>query len=216
MANAPQDKYGIPPGQRRSEADPPTRGLCFETSEDAIEGCDADDSPVDQASEYADLSRRRHHGNSPLSEPETEQWRWLRSQLEKALSKGSRETTPDQNFVERRFLRVPTRREIEFSDGARHVSGLLTQVGEGGVFIATALPFKRDTRVRLKLGRKTEGGNKDQIGFGGVVRWARFRQHGGQPAGMGLSFDELDERQYENIVELMKEALFLTLSKGDS
>lgn len=33
---------------------------------------------------------------------------------------------------------------------------------------------------------------------------------------MGLAFDELDERQYGSIVDLVEEALFLTLSQGDA
>lgn len=40
--------------------------------------------------------------------------------------------------------------------------------------------------------------------------------HSGLPAGMGLAFDELDERQYGSIVDLVEEALFLTLSQGDA
>jgi len=172
-----------------------------------IEGEDA----LSVASEYLELSRRWRKANPPLQDAEIRRWRFLRENLESVLTKGEAE----QGASKRRFLRVPSRIQIQFSDGMLDFNGWLTELGEGGVFVETPEPFAPGSVLKLEI-VTTNGGPMQRIMVEGLVRWTRPERSDAGPSGMGLSFEALGDSQYEEILALLGEALFLTLSANSA
>ena len=104
--------------------------------------------PFELAGEYLDLMRRARDGKPPITVTDLERRGELRSFLEKLVAKGE---AGDDGQARRRYLRVPTLQNVEFSDGEKSTSGWLIEIAEGGVFVATEAPFAIGTGVRIEI-----------------------------------------------------------------
>jgi Tfp pilus assembly protein PilZ len=169
---------------------------------DSDDGGDA----FELASEYLELMRRWRSGNPALEAFELERRNELRDRLEGVLAKGE---PGDDLPLQRRYLRVPTLHKVEFSDGERRVSGLLTEIAEGGVFVSTERPFPAGTPLEIEIVAENDSRHLAR----GEVRWIRERQIDGFAAGMGIAFRGLDDAQFGAIVDLMEKALFLSFAQ---
>lgn len=160
---------------------------------------------LDVAAEYLALNRRWRDQREPLSRQEMERWRTLRCALEAVLR-----SHPPSEGARRRALRVPTQLAVRFSDGGAQCRGLLTDIAEDGLFVATEQPFEPGTQVRLAIVR-TLGASRLEID--GTVVWTRARQGPHGPPGMGVRLAKLDPRHRDELLRLVEQALLLTLSR---
>lgn len=80
------------------------------------------------------------------------------------------------------------------------VFGRVGNLGEGGLFLHTGTPLQAGARARLRM--------KDRVGMESLetfatVVWVRG-QHGHFPAGMGLKFESMDERNQQVVREMIR------------
>lgn len=163
--------------------------------------------PLALATEYLALNRRRREGASSLSVAERERWNELRQLLEELL-----DAVPPPGSSQRRFLRVPTRLDVEFTGLTDPAKGVLTQIGEGGIFIATEGPLGPGTAVRLEIMRRSKD---DTLRVEGIVAWVRAVATQNGPPGMGVRFANLDRERRAEIIDLTARSLFLVLCREE-
>ncbi len=101
--------------------------------------------------------------------------------------------------VARAAPRVRMEADITMTSASNFFTGTSANISHGGVFVATNQQFKPGTIVklafRLPSGRAVESD--------GVVRWVRSAGIHQQPAGVGVSFRNLDSKAVEAIQEFI-------------
>ena len=112
----------------------------------------------------------------------------------------------------REFARVPLEVRVDLFNDNTFFSGFTENISEGGLFIATEVPFEIGTRLSIKL--SLLGALPDEHTV--VVRWIRPPNAiGGLPPGMGVQFEELDEEEQGKLQEFLaqrvKDTLFFDL-----
>ena len=108
------------------------------------------------------------------------------------FSKGPFEAEPITGTRARRTnrraqSRVPIDVEVTLATGAQFISGLSTDVSEGGVFVLTHRILAVGARVTIELTLPS-----GQVLARGIVRWVRDRDEAGAH-GIGIAFEELSE-----------------------
>uniref|UniRef100_C6E0V6 Response regulator receiver modulated PilZ sensor protein n=1 Tax=Geobacter sp. (strain M21) TaxID=443144 RepID=C6E0V6_GEOSM len=100
------------------------------------------------------------------------------------------------NAVERREQRLPCRLPALFLLGRTPAGGLVLDIGDGGVFVATRERLLLHQRLRLAL--YLEGERPVLLELKGWVAWLNEegkRVHNSLPAGFGMEFLELGEEE---------------------
>lgn len=98
--------------------------------------------------------------------------------------------------VERRDLRVPCQLPVVFLLGKSPVGGHLLDISDGGAFVATREEVQQSQRVKLAFYLETE--QPALLELTGRVAWRNEdgkRVHSELPAGFGVEFLELEERE---------------------
>jgi uncharacterized protein (TIGR02266 family) len=142
--------------------------------------------------EFMSLNRRRLFGAPPLGVADLERWQALRRQL---ADRFGAKLDGLLSVVERRaHFRFPTHLEVRFETAGDLRSACLRDISEGGLFIVTEDPLPVDAPLRLWI--RAPGGT---VTVAGRVAWKRPHASAGDPAGMGVRFEGLDEGQRAQI-----------------
>lgn len=165
-------------------------------------GCDQEDDPIALASEYLALNRRRRTEVETLSMAEMERWKELRSRLERLLC-GS---VPPR-VRQRRALRVPTLLHVDVEANRKTSKGVVTQLSDEGMFIATDRLFEPRTRLSVKI--ETEA-DLEHVELSGTVVWTRAARTPEGPPGMGIQFDDAEVSRLHGLSRLVERALLPT------
>ena len=98
----------------------------------------------------------------------------------------------------RRAERHRVRFKLVYDDGDTFNAGTVRDVSETGLFLETALPLPKGTKVMLTPLES------DEIfeAHGKVVRVEEY--DGGNPGGMGIEFTDLSEDEVKNVVTMIR------------
>jgi uncharacterized protein (TIGR02266 family) len=101
--------------------------------------------------------------------------------------------------------RVPVDAEVSFEAGGVLATGLVKNIGAGGLFLATAARDVRPVGERLRLSFALSSGGT-RVEAEGEVRWVRESGGGshGDPPGMGLRFITLSHDARDLIASLLR------------
>jgi uncharacterized protein (TIGR02266 family) len=83
------------------------------------------------------------------------------------------------------------------------VFGRVGNLGEGGLFLHTGTPLQAGAQAKLRL--NDPGGQGEALETMATVVWVRGPHHH-FPAGMGLKFESMDERNREVVRALIRTA----------
>lgn len=155
----------------------------------------------EELAEFAELNRRRVFGSPGLSVSEVERWVELCSGLESYFD--ARQPERRRTVEQREFLRVPTHIRIEFGSGGDLESGILSDVSDGGLFIACSGLLELGSPVSLTL---TAGESGAPIELTGTVVRTREEARPGAPAGMGVTFTDLSADQRHALEWLVRKS----------
>lgn len=112
----------------------------------------------------------------------------------------------------REYGRVPIEVRVDLFNDNTFFSGFTENISEGGLFIATEVPFEIGTRLQIKLSLLGALPNEHTV----VVRWIRpTNAIGGLPPGMGVQFESLDDTEQTELQAFLdtrvKDTLFFDL-----
>lgn len=150
--------------------------------------------------EFRGLNRRRLFGVPPLDVAELERWSELREALEATFdgtgaSAGSR----------REHLRMPTHLRVEFHSGRALREALLTNISEGGLFIAIGRPLEVGTPLQLRIHAEL----LPPLAIAARVVWSRT-DGDDEPPGMGVRFEGVADdvrRHLDRVLQRVAEDL---------
>lgn len=164
---------------------------------------------IELANEYIALSKRHFNSSPPLSADERARWKELRALLDQQIHGDDRRV----DLERRGSIRVPCMYTARYACGDMPlVTGAVTEIAHGGVFITTRYPYEVGTRVVLEIVRDAYS---IELEIEGRVAWTRKEPSDADPAGMGVRFDHMSTAQYEAIAEFVEHSLLLTLSSLD-
>jgi type IV pilus assembly protein PilZ len=111
-------------------------------------------------------------------------------------------TEPD-----RRQPRLPIKVEVEYRTAGAFLVSYSVNLSKGGIFIETSSPLPVGSQVDLQF----EVPGVGALDVTGQVAWARQGAFDGLPDGMGIQFENLDERYGEIIDGLVRNFVGLTV-----
>lgn len=97
----------------------------------------------------------------------------------------------------RKFERVPSRLRVWCEGENITVYARVGNLSLGGLFLRTSTPLERGSRATLRFGAAG-------VEVPGRVVWARLEGQGGPP-GMGVEFENVDDRVRDAIRRLIEE-----------
>jgi len=154
--------------------------------------------PADWVREFLPLNRRRQAGR-PLGAAEIARWEELRDLLEDC--QGAVPPAPGER--RRRSLRVRTHVKVLVTTHLAQELLLVHDLSENGLFLRTHRPPPPGTSLQVELhdaaGRSIE--------LEGSVVWVRKAGEGHGPAGMGVAFHAVSERDRAVLSDLVEAAL---------
>lgn len=142
--------------------------------------------------EFRMLNRRRLFGMPPLEVAELERWGELRDALE-AEFHGPRTATHGR----REHLRMPSHLKVVFRSGADLREAMLSNISEGGIFIATRRPLAEGTPLHLRI----LADPLPALEVDGRVTWVREldAEAAGGEIGMGVRFEPVEGAAREHL-----------------
>ncbi|HEX8952358.1 MAG TPA: TIGR02266 family protein, partial [Polyangia bacterium] len=110
-------------------------------------------------------------------------------------------------MADRRQPRLPISLEVAYRTAGAFLVSYSINLSKGGIFLETSQPLEIGEQLTLKF---------DVPGVGplevvGTVAWVRTGSHDGLPDGMGIQFDQLDQKYGEIIDELVRDFVGLTV-----
>jgi uncharacterized protein (TIGR02266 family) len=93
--------------------------------------------------------------------------------------------------------------EVRYRNAGQFLVSYCTNLSRGGLFISTAHPEPIGTTILLSL---RVPGRSIPLSMSAEVRWNRFEDNGEGPAGMGLSFADIDAMLGDHIDRLVTHA----------
>ncbi len=94
--------------------------------------------------------------------------------------------------MSRTHSRAPVGLKVEYRTTGAFLVSYTTNLSHGGLFVETPSPLPEGTRVTLRL---HVPGAEDEVETEAVVAWSRREPSAdGEPAGMGMRFEAVDER----------------------
>lgn len=99
---------------------------------------------------------------------------------------------------DRRQPRLPIALEVAYRTAGAFLVSYSINLSKGGIFIETAQPLQPGEAVTLRFDVPGAGA----LEVVGVVAWVRTGNPDGLPDGMGVQFDELDQR-YGSVIDEM-------------
>ncbi len=108
---------------------------------------------------------------------------------------------------DRRQPRLPISLEVAYRTAGAFLVSYSINLSKGGIFLETAQPLEVGEQLTLRF---------DVPGVGprevvGTVAWVRAGSHDGLPDGMGIQFDQLDQKYGQVIDELVRDFVGLTV-----
>ncbi len=92
--------------------------------------------------------------------------------------------------------------DVDVDTGSNFYWGLIDDISEGGVFVATDYLPKRGTNISLRFSLPDGG---EPISVTGEVRWFREESSRESPAGFGIHFVDLDDHAKTRIGKFLKQ-----------
>lgn len=157
-------------------------------------------NPTGVFREYMRLQRK--HEDAGLTTREFERW----MQHKRALGRHFSPDLSDARSDQRASVRVPTRLRVQFQTMNELGRSLMTNLSQGGLFVATGAACEIGTRIQLRI-EIEETGETVEV-FGEVISIGGGASLREEEAGMGVRFHELDDVQRKAIDDLY-EAIML-------
>ena len=152
------------------------------------------------AREFTALNRRRVEGDPPLSVLELDRW----SELRDLLSIEFGHTPPVGPDKHPRHLRVPTHLKVRYGSVRGDHTASLTNLSEGGLFVACGDPLPPGTPLRLELEAEPAG---DPLRLEGEVVHARETAGADGPSGFGVAFRNVESAEHARIQGFLDRSL---------
>lgn len=110
-------------------------------------------------------------------------------------------------MADRRQPRLPISLEVAYRTAGAFLVSYSINLSKGGIFLETSQPLEVGEQLTLRF---------DVPGVGplevvGTVAWVRSGSHDGLPDGMGIQFDQLDQKYGAVIDELVRDFVGLTV-----
>lgn len=153
--------------------------------------------PLELFRAFVALDRKRASGLDPF-----ELQRWM--ELKRRLARQLHPELSDADADRRTSIRVPARLRVTFNDVGELQRCWMTNLGRGGLFVATPHPAPIGTPLRLRL-TVTEGGEEIEIPVAVVCHNLDPTFH--QRRGMGVRFLELPPDLQKKLDDLYETAL---------
>ena len=109
--------------------------------------------------------------------------------------------------ADRRLPRLPIKLEVEYRTAGAFLVSYSVNLSKGGIFIETASPLPVGSQLSLMF----EVPGAGALEVSGLVAWVRQGSFDGLPDGMGIQFDNLDERYGSVIDGLVRDFMGLTV-----
>jgi uncharacterized protein (TIGR02266 family) len=108
---------------------------------------------------------------------------------------------------DRRQPRLPIKVEVEYRTAGAFLVSYSVNLSKGGIFIETSSPLPVGSQLSLQF----EVPGAGALEVSGLVAWVRQGSLDGLPDGMGVQFDNLDERYGSLIDGLVRDFIGLTV-----
>ncbi len=156
--------------------------------------------------EFHRLNQSKRWVCSALTADELKRWRQLRLEIEKLLSRNI--VLPSKDC--RDSIRFPTQLSVYFRVNGQQEQKALTNLGEGGCFIASEDPLPAGTEFILDIALPR---NAERLTLQGKVVWTNTRS---RSPGMGIQFIHLKPEQKAALFTIIDEQISagLGLSHG--
>jgi uncharacterized protein (TIGR02266 family) len=110
-------------------------------------------------------------------------------------------------MTDRRQPRLPIKLEVEYRTAGAFLVSYSVNLSKGGIFVETASPLPVGSQLDLAF----EVPGAGSLDVTGVVAWVRQGSFDGLPDGMGIQFENLDERYGAMIDGLVRNFTGLTV-----
>jgi uncharacterized protein (TIGR02266 family) len=94
---------------------------------------------------------------------------------------------------------VPLEADVSFHSDSQIFVGLAGDISQGGIFVSTYKSLPVGTAVTIKF--SLPNGEVEAVG---IVRWCRPHTDGGEPAGIGIAFDNLSSDSQKMIEQFCR------------
>jgi hypothetical protein len=190
-------------------AEPASKGSSVDPivlPEVAGDGQDPANSIAQQVAEFTPLNRRRVRGNPELDAAELARWTELRELLDYAFGSLS----PPLGATNRFAFRVSSQLKARLS-GAGESIATVSNLSEKGGFIEIEAPPAPGTSLSLEI---ETGGSGPVVNVEACVKWSREIGNMDGPAGAGVEFTAIEDRDIALLERIVEQLLVLAAKKA--
>ena len=190
-------------------AEPASKGSSVDPivlPEVAGDGQDPANSIAQQVAEFTPLNRRRVRGNPELEAAELARWTELRELLEYAFSSVS----PPLGAANRLAFRVSSQLKARLSAAGESIA-TVSNLSEKGGFIEIEAPPAPGTSLSLEI---ETGGSGPVVNVEACVKWSREIGNMDGPAGAGVEFTAIEDRDIALLERIVEQLLVLAAKKA--
>ena len=198
-ASAPASVAGEP-ASKASSVDP------IVLPEVAGDGQDSANSIAQQVAEFTPLNRRRVRGNPELEAAELARWTDLRELLDYAFGSVS----PPLGAANRLAFRVSSQLKARLSAAGESIA-TVSNLSEKGGFIEIEAPPAPGTSLSLEI---ETGGGGPVVNVDASVKWSREIGNMDGPAGAGVEFTAIEDRDIALLERIVEQLLVLAAKKA--
>jgi len=190
-------------------AEPASKGSSVDPivlPEVAGDGQDPANSIAQQVAEFTPLNRRRVRGNPELEAAELARWTELRELLEYAFGSVS----PPLGAANRLAFRVSSQLKARLSAAGESIA-TVSNLSEKGGFIEIEAPPAPGTSLSLEI---ETGGSGPVVNVEACVKWSREIGNMDGPAGAGVEFTAIEDRDIALLERIVEQLLVLAAKKA--
>ncbi len=190
-------------------AEPASKGSSVDPivlPEVAGDGQDPANSIAQQVAEFTPLDRRRVRGNPELEAAELARWTELRELLEYAFGSVS----PPLGAANRLAFRVSSQLKARLSAAGESIA-TVSNLSEKGGFIEIEAPPAPGTSLSLEI---ETGGSGPVVNVEACVKWSREIGNMDGPAGAGVEFTAIEDRDIALLERIVEQLLVLAAKKA--
>ena len=190
-------------------AEPASKGSSVDPivlPEVAGDGQDPANSIAQQVAEFTPLNRRRVRGNPELEAAELARWTELRELLEYAFGSVS----PPLGAANRLAFRVSSQLKARLSAAGESIA-TVSNLSEKGAFIEIEAPPAPGTSLSLEI---ETGGSGPVVNVEACVKWSREIGNMDGPAGAGVEFTAIEDRDVALLERIVEQLLVLAAKKA--
>jgi Tfp pilus assembly protein PilZ len=156
--------------------------------------------------EFKCLNDLKRTSGDTLAGEKAEDWRRIRRTIEKTIFGKS----PDPDKDSRKFVRVPVYFPVTYKDSEENKAGVVTVLGERGMFAATSSPRPVGTTIEFSV---IPGQSRKRISIAGKVVYTKEKSKF-EKSGMGIQFVDLTKEQKSEINSIVDESLLTSLMRS--